>query len=237
MSNLTIDSRLFTSAFDESYWKNTDKLSVLLASLRQVEKEIEDYLQQIRTDFPQLTDHSIDHSRMLWQYADLIVGDQEKEYLNPLEAYVLHIAFLIHDAGMCYSVLNNRDELEKEPLYLDYLYRLGDTPENREDAIFYTVRYFHGDHAFRAATEKLANGKYLIEDISLREELSSIIGLIAKSHSKSVGYVEREIGEKYTSPSFPTSWVLNCQKLSFILRVSDAAHLDNLRMPLSTMLK
>jgi hypothetical protein len=65
----------------------------------------------------------------------------------------------------------------------------------------------------------------------LREELGLIIGKIAKSHTCNINYIEREFGPKYTNPNFPTDWSIDCQKLSFLLRTADAAHIDNLRTP------
>lgn len=221
---------LFENAFNISYWKNEDKIEYLKANLELLEKSVEKYLNGIKTDFPNLTDHSLSHSRMLWDYASVIVG-KKTDFINPVEAFILHSVFLIHDAGMCYSILNNKNELENDPLYVDYIIQNGDTQENKNEALFYTVRQRHGDFALRVATEKLNEEEYLIADTSLREELGQIIGKIAKSHTCNINYIEREFGSVYRDPHFPIDWSIDCQKLSFILRTSDAAHIDNLRTP------
>jgi len=225
-----MENPLFKNAFDLSIWKNEDKISYLKHNIKIIETLVEKFLENIRDDFPQLTDHSLTHSKMLWNYANIIIGDKKK-YLNPLEAFVLHIAFLIHDSGMCFSILNNKDEIEADYLYTDYIKKNGDTLESRSEALFYTVRQRHGDFALRVAIEKLHTDEYLIPEISLREELGLIIGKIAKSHTCNINFIEREFGASYCNPNFPMDWVIDCQKLSFILRVSDAAHIDNLRTP------
>jgi hypothetical protein len=117
---MTIDNPLYKNAFDISLWKNESKINELKANIELIENTIKKYLAGITEDFPQLTDHSIAHSRMLWNYANIIVGEKSK-FINPLEAFVLHTVFLVHDAGMCYSVLNNQSEIEKDPLYTDFI--------------------------------------------------------------------------------------------------------------------
>ena len=227
---MNIDNPLFKNAFDISIWKNESKINELLSNLQLIENTVEKYLDGITNDFPNLTDHSIAHSRMLWNYANIIVGDRSK-FINPLEAFVLHTVFLVHDAGMCYSILNNKNEVEKDPLYTDYIVSNGDSNKVKEEALFFTIRQRHGDFALRIATDNLREGEHLIADISLREELGLVIGKIAKSHTCNINYIEREFGPKYTNPNFPTDWSIDCQKLSFLLRTADAAHIDNLRTP------
>lgn len=235
MIDLETNNKLFQTAFDPSIWKNGDKIIYLKENINSIERSIKGHLENIRTDFPQLTDHSLTHSRMLWNYANIIIGDSNG-FLNPLEAFVLHITFLIHDSGMCYSILNNIKEIQKDPLYLDYIKQYGDKENNIEDALFYVVRFRHGDYALRVAIEKLSDGNYLISDTQMREELGLIIGKIAKSHTCNINYIDREFGSRYCNPNFPNDWSIDCQKLSYILRTADAAHLDNLRTPKSNKL-
>lgn len=235
MINLETNNKLFQTSFDTSIWKNDDRIKYLQENINLIERSIKDHLDNIRIDFPNLTDHSLTHSRMLWNYANIIIGDTPK-FLNPLEAFVLHITFLIHDSGMCYSILNNIQEIKQDPMYLDYIKQHGENESNIEDALFYVVRFRHGDFALRVAVENLSDGNYLISDTMLREELGQIIGKIAKSHTCSINYIDREFGSRYCNPNFPTDWTIDCQKLSYILRTADAAHLDNLRTPKSNKL-
>ena len=109
------------------------------------ELNLEKNLETIRIDFPNLTDHSLEHSRMLWKYADLILGNKIR--LNPLEGYILHMCFLIHDAGMCFSILNNKKYLQGLPIYLDFIALNPDIKNLEEEALFYCVRKLHGEFA------------------------------------------------------------------------------------------
>jgi hypothetical protein len=230
-----MNNNLFQKAFDSTVWKNEDKLSYLKENINSIERIITNYLEKITNDFPQLTDHSLDHSKKLWDYANIIIGE-DKQFINPLEAFVLHLSFLTHDSGMCYSILNNEDEVRKDTLYLDYIKQYGNTDEVQRDALFCVVRARHGDFAFRVATQRLSNDEYLISDEFLREEFGEFIGKIAKSHTENINYIEREFGSRYCSPKFPSDWSIDCKKLSLILRVADAAHIDNLRTPKSRKL-
>lgn len=227
--------RLWTRTFDNSRWKNQDKIDELLTLITSMEAVIARYLSQIKHDFPNLTDHSMIHSDMLWKYADIIIGDK-KDYLNPLEGFILSAVFILHDSGMCCSVLNNALSIKEDPIYKDYIVNNSTVLPKDEleyEALFYTVRQNHGEYAMRIAKEPLANGDYFINNTSYREEFSDFIGKIAKSHTCNINYIEREFGSTYASPNFPTEWTIDCQKLAYILRVADAAHLDNLRTPKS----
>ena len=198
-----------------------------------MESIIEKHLDKIKGHFSNLTDHSIKHSNMLWEYADIIVGNK-KNYLNPLEAFILNSVFLLHDAGMCFSLLYDIGEIKNDPLYKDYI-KINDGKIEKEkleeEALFYTVRENHGIYALRIAKELLPTEEHFISSIIYRDEFSDFIGKIAKSHTCNIIYIEREFGTSYTSPRFPNEWSLDFKKIAYILRVSDAADIDNLRTP------
>ncbi|MCT3756072.1 ATP-binding protein [Elizabethkingia anophelis] len=219
---------LFTKSFDKKTYECEDLIDFLLEQISLSEENLEDNLEKIRVDFFNLTDHSLEHSLMLWNYAYLIMGENMK--LNPLEAYVLHMCFLIHDAGMCFSILNNKEEIEKTEAYKDYVSLNKKLANVEKEALFYCVRKFHGDFAERITGSRLSSGKMVIEDENLRDEFAHIIGKISKSHSCDIAYIDNEL-EIYTKPTY-VDMPIDCKKLAFILRCSDAAHIDNLRTPL-----
>lgn len=225
---------LWKNAFDISRWKNQEKIEELLSEVNLMERVIKKYLKITQENFPNLTDHSIDHSKMLWEYANIIVGKKKKDYLTPLEGFILNSVFLLHDAGMCYSILNNLEDIKKDAVYTDYLGSSNTKSLDKElekEAIFCTVRQNHGDYAIRIAVEALNNSEYFIASVETREEFGDVIGKIAKSHTCNINYIEREFGKPYSSPRFPSDWTVDQKKLSFILRTADAAHIDNLRTP------
>ncbi|WP_392469201.1 ATP-binding protein [Sphingobacterium cellulitidis] len=223
-------SKLFKDTFDKTLFSNDSKfIDFLLEEINKSELNLEKNLEAIRIDFPNLTDHSLQHSRMLWKYADLILGN--KIGLNPLEGYILHMCFLIHDAGMCFSILNNKKYLQNLPIYNDFIAINGNLKNVEEEALFYCVRKLHGEFAELIPLSKLPSGKMVIEDEQLRDEFGELIGKISKSHSMDISYIDNELFS-YTSPSW-VHFPVNSKKLAYILRVSDAAHIDRLRTPLT----
>lgn len=224
---------LWKDAFDQAKWKNQSKIKELLSQINVMEGIVKKYLKLVEKDFPNLTDHSIDHSNMLWEYADIIVGDK-KHYINPLEAFILNSVFLLHDGGMCYSILNNQSDIKKDSFYMDYIASnkgAMSIEELETEALFFSVRQNHGDYAIRIANELLNNEEYMIPDVNYRQEFGEIIGKICKSHTCNINYIEREFGISYSSPNFPTEWSIDYKKISYLLRTADAAHIDNLRTP------
>lgn len=222
-------NQLFTNSFDKTKYNHTELIDRLLSEIKNSENNLKGNLENIRIDFPNLTDHSLVHSQALWNYAQIIIGDNN--YLNPFEAYILHMCFLIHDAGMCFSILNNRDEIANTELFKDFI-ALNSEMENLEyEALFYCVRKLHGDFALKIPQIVLRSGKMVIEDEQFRDEFSEIIGKISKSHSCDVSYIENELNV-YINPTCVDLQV-DCKKLAYILRVCDAAHIDNLRTPLT----
>jgi len=224
---------LWKDSFDNTKWKNKQKIKELLSQIEVMEGIVKKYLRKTEKDFPNLTDHSIDHSYMLWEYANIIVGTK-KYFLNPLEAFILNSVFLLHDAGMCYSVLSNKEDIKKDSFYTDYVSNnknLISKEELEDEALFFTIRQNHGDYAIRIAIELLNNEEYLISDVEYRQEFGEMIGKISKSHTCNINYIDREFGNLYSSPKFPVDWTIDIKKIAFLLRTSDAAHIDNLRTP------
>ena len=99
-----------------SLWKNTlgsvdENVKPLRDSFIQSRKNAEFLLDKIRIDFPELTIHDITHVDSLWNVADTIIG--ENYPINPLEGYILGIAFLIHDAVLSYDAIGGIDALRE----------------------------------------------------------------------------------------------------------------------------
>src|SRR2546421_394414 len=91
-------------------WRNSlapqqvddDKTSEARERLRQAyeqfRKKAAFLANEIHSDLPDYTVHDISHSDTLWDMASLIAGPEIIP--NPVEAFVLGGAFLIHDIGM-----------------------------------------------------------------------------------------------------------------------------------------
>ncbi|HLZ89609.1 MAG TPA: HD domain-containing protein, partial [Puia sp.] len=71
-----------------------------VASIEACEKEATPILQGFITNFPDYTDHSINHSKKVLAYSEFVLEDQLNK-LNEDEVYILLMAGLLHDIGMC----------------------------------------------------------------------------------------------------------------------------------------
>lgn len=69
-------------------------------SIENCEKQITPILQGFITNFPEYTDHSINHSKSVLRYAEYVLNT-EIEKLNEDEVYILIMAGFLHDIGMC----------------------------------------------------------------------------------------------------------------------------------------
>lgn len=74
--------------------------SILTASIQNCEVEITPILQGFITNFPEYTDHSINHSKTVLGYVEHLLST-ELEKLNEDEVYILVMAGFLHDIGMC----------------------------------------------------------------------------------------------------------------------------------------
>jgi molecular chaperone HtpG len=79
-----------------------NKLNPSLASkLDETKHEVEHLLDKYSANFPTYTDHSIKHTLQVFEIASEVLNDDEIESLNADELYILSMACLLHDIGMC----------------------------------------------------------------------------------------------------------------------------------------
>lgn len=206
---------------------------------------------EIHRDLPDFTVHDITHIDALWEMADLLAGPDYP--LNPLEAFVLGGAFLLHDLGLGLAAwpegvgrikegLGWRDALSAHLRKL-----LGRAPTAEEmasppweverAALQDRLRALHAEHAERLADAEFRDPKggaryHLIDDPDLRQALSPLLGRIAHSHWWPVSRLGSEFGTPMGAlPDCPTEWRIDPLKIAVLLRTADAAHLDARRAP------
>ncbi len=179
----------------------------------------------------------------------------EDIYLTPTEAFVLGGAFLIHDLGMGLAAWpGGLEQLQAEETWPDLLAScisgvLGRpaTSEDLADPPGDALRWaketaLRERHAFRAAelalttwTSQASGATYsLIEHTDLRERYGELIGEIAASHWWDIEQVAERFStrEPIGAPiDCPADWTVDELKLACLMRVSDAAHLDERRAP------
>ena len=98
----------------------------LYSSVINCEKPVKLILQKYITNFPDFTDHSINHSKDVLQYTEYLIDDV-LDKLTDDEIYVLIMAGYLHDIGMCptksmIKEIKESDEFKKSgKTFEDYL--------------------------------------------------------------------------------------------------------------------
>ena len=75
--------------------------SELYSRLEDTKEAVDHFLQKYSVNFVTYTDHSINHTKEVFKIVGDILNDTELESLNDKELYILGMAALLHDIGMC----------------------------------------------------------------------------------------------------------------------------------------
>ncbi|MBB6401610.1 hypothetical protein HNP92_000915 [Methanococcus maripaludis] len=207
---------------------------------------------EISVALPDYTVHDIAHSDALWETSDLLTKNNFE--ITPAEAFVLGVAFLIHDLGMgIASFPNGLKKLKKEVIWKDTVASLlkaelgrpiksddfdNINPKIEKKATNYVLRHLHGKNAENLAKISWKNSSnqdmFLIENAELREAYGPIIGLISHSHCWNVEELENKLPTVKLGAlgKFPSDWTVDSIKLACILRIADAMQIDDRRAPL-----
>ena len=204
---------------------------------------------EISRDLPDFTVHDGSHLDALWELADTVAGPQAS--LNPLDAYVLGGAILLHDLGLAVaSYPGGKSDLREEPEWGDALAgilerHLGRPPlkdelasppkEIERQAEQQVLRQRHAAHAEELALlgwSAAGRELFLIEDSELRHSYGPSMGRIAHSHWWETSDLPRAFGQSLGPPGWcPPEWTVHPLRLACLLRICDALHLDSRRAP------
>jgi len=234
-----------------SIWKNTlgreneqlhpEKIEELRSAFITFRKNASVLVSRISSILPELTQHEISHLDSLWDTASLIVG--EDYAINPLEAFILGGAILIHDSALCFEAYENgQNGVRATHQWKDAFAELQnlnkqDADKVKSQADFTALRELHAIQAellLQKSWKDPDNGQelYLLENQTLRKHLGKLIGQIASSHHWDIEQLETKLSIQQNSiPGFPRDWRIDPVKIACILRCADASHLDNLRAP------
>jgi len=193
---------------------------------------------------PGLTVHDITHLDALWRVADEVAGPDYP--VNPAEAFVLGGAFLLHDAAHVLAAYDDglagiKRTIEWKDLIAQRFGNSEPTPGSPEErsALFQVLRHLHAKQARqlpKVSWKVPSTGEqiHLIEHFALREFYGDLIAQIAESHHWPAHHVAETFADRHTSaPAFlaPAVWSVDALKVSLLLRIADAAHIDAQRAP------
>jgi hypothetical protein len=201
--------------------------------------------EEIPLILPQLTKHDLTHIDALWALSDSIIGDElwknDNGFINPLEAFVLGCAFLVHDLAHSEASLQEPLEVVRcTPAYLDALAKVVRdkgiaTEAEHKEALAIYLRETHAVSAPALVkqhwTSREGDQHFLLMDEELRSFLGNSIGRLAASHHWPVERLPDEFPFPIGSPPFLHFGDCDLLKLSSIIRLADAAHLDARRAP------
>ena len=226
-----------------SLWKNSlgiqgdQSIERLRASYLSMREHTKGLLDEVRRDFPNLTDHSVEHVDNLWRIASLITGDDYP--INPLEGFILGCAFLVHDSVLSYKAFGGkdalRDTIDWKDNYQDIIGTEYDTEEGKHRLDFKVIRLLHAkkcvDILYRKFEGADGDNYYLLNDDELRTHYGQLIGMIASSHHWETERIASLSSQVNGLISLSTDWTICPRKLACILRCADAAAIDSGRAP------
>lgn len=245
------DSCLLAAAFDSPPGDpNADERARLRGSYLAFKERATLLAGEISRDLPHFTVHDGSHLDALWELADTVT--KPGATLNPLEAYVLGGAILLHDLGLALaSYPGGGSDLRALPEWGDALVaaleqqldrpalkaELDAPPREAEkEAEKWVLRQRHAAHAEELALmswDTRDRQLFLIEDSELRYSYGPLMGLIAHSHWWPTASLPAAFTQSLGAPTWcPADWAVDPLRLACLLRVCDALHLDARRAPL-----
>ena len=151
------------------------RLSILDPSLfedfKKTKLEVDLLLQKYSVYFADYTDHSINHTMLVFKIASEILTDEEIHSLNSDELYVLSMACILHDVGMCIPEDKVQTILGSTELML---FKKSHPNKSTEDA----VRDIH-----HTLSKRFINAEWEALKIP-SQQYAHAIGLVAEGHRK-----------------------------------------------------
>lgn len=197
--------------------KQLNKLNpALYSNFLKTKEDVTLLLGKYAVNFPQYTDHSITHTNEVFNIAADVLVLEEIESLNDDEIYVLSMACILHDIGMCISEESIQDIIGTEK-FIDY--RNANPNLTAED-------YLRDIH-------HLLSQKFILNEWEslgiVSEKYAEAIGLVSAGHRKV------DIGDfQIYNPRF---FVKNGKEfvclpyLAAVLRIADELDVTNIRTP------
>lgn len=188
----------------------------LFGLFEETKKIVSKLLQTYIKNFPLYTDHSIEHTEQVLKIAGDLLTNEEINNLNGDELYVLCMASILHDVGMCIPE-EKITEISKTDELIHY---------RKVNPDFTTERYIRDIH-------HILSMKFIIEEWETlkipSEQYAKAIGLVAQGHRK-VDINDFEIYDPQFFVRDGRDFVC-LPYLACILRIADELDISNLRTP------
>lgn len=144
--------------------------SGLYSRFLETKNEVELLLSKYDSNFPTYTDHSIKHSLEVFKLISELLNSEEIDNLNSDEIYVLSMASILHDIGMCLP------DSEMIKIYNEKFNLSDNTIEKIENENI--IREIHHEFSY----------EFIIKEYKLlkipNEKYAEAIGIVAKGHRK-----------------------------------------------------
>lgn len=189
--------------------------SGLYSRFQETKEEVELLLSKYDSNFPTYTDHSIKHTSEVFKLISNLLNQDEINNLNSDEIYILSMASILHDIGMCLP------ESEIIRIYNEKLNRSESELVEIDDENL--IRNIHHELSY----EFILNEIELLKIPSVK--YAEAIGLVAKGHRK----VALDDIDVYQPKFFVKSGrdFVCLPYLASILRLGDELDITNIRTP------
>jgi Histidine kinase-, DNA gyrase B-, and HSP90-like ATPase len=218
-------------------------------AFQQTRHKVTPLIAKIGHELPMLTVHDITHIDSLWSVADMLMGEDYP--INPAEAFVLGMAFLLHDAATSsFAYPGGIEGLRNTTQWRDFVAQrkfseqeLAQGQNGYKIALFETLRLLHPQQAEKLLdqtwTDSEGRSLRLLDDLEIVNAYGRHIGKVASSHGKDIAVSERAWANAPPLPPPPCiatyckgeNWTVDLLKLAMLLRCIDAAHIDSDRAP------
>lgn len=94
--------------------KNSDSTDKYISVLKIIEKPSQELLECIKTNFPNYTDHTIQHSYRILNYIFNILSESMVDDLSAAEIFCLILSAMLHDVGMSNSTQKNKQVIREQ---------------------------------------------------------------------------------------------------------------------------
>lgn len=188
----------------------------LFSKFQETKSEVELLLQKYSANFQEYTDHSSSHTLEVFKIASELLNDDEIQLLGGDEAYILSMACLLHDIGMCVPEKKIKEISNSEEILA---YKESHPNLTNEEYI----RNIH-----HTLSNKFINEEWEYLKIPTKK-YASAIALVAEGHRK----VDLGDFENYDPEFFAKSGKESCclPYLACILRIADELDVTNSRTP------